>query len=496
MKKKLIVLCLLLLGAEVYAQQVYKGQLDITDKDLSVSKGKLHVGMSVNYENLQLSSNESLTLTPLLKSEKCVLELPPMVVNGCIRQRVYHRKQVLSSKQRSRLKPASASSAPAVVAKNNRKKVRQLAYNIQVPYLDWMEGASLVLRTSECGCNGKPAGIYEDKIAEGVKMSRLHTSSIGTDIDSCYLALTNIVPLVDGEDTLHVQKGCIPYWGSNGLDQLSTGKQDYEICFRLREAIHSLEHQSGLTVTRLKVMGYGSPEGDYRKNEKVSLRRALALKDYLRENYVAGNVPFEVNWVAEDWDSIRTLVRDSNMPLRQAVADIINTVDLTKGRERTLLKLADGAPYKYLVEYIFPKVRRVEYSIDYVQHHLGTAEGRRLFEMGSRSLKLSEFFAVAMSYPKGSNEYNDAFDLAARLFPDSPEAAINAAAVALSKRDVKKARAYLEKYATLPLAYNNMGILYLLEGNRDKAEVYLQMAAANGVKEARQALTYLRKQVK
>ena len=99
-----------------------------------------------------------------------------------------------------------------------------------------------------------------------------------------------------------------------------------------------------------------------------------------------------------------------------------------------------------------------------------------------------------MSYPKGSNEYNDAFDLAARLFPDSPEAAINAAAVALSKRDVKKARAYLEKYATLPLAYNNMGILYLLEGNRDKAEVYFQMAAAAGVGEAREALSFLRTQ--
>jgi tetratricopeptide (TPR) repeat protein len=192
--------------------------------------------------------------------------------------------------------------------------------------------------------------------------------------------------------------------------------------------------------------------------------------------------------MAEDWDSIRSLVQQSGMPLEHAVTDIISTVDLTKGRERVLMDLAGGTPYRYLQDRIFPRVRRVEYAISYSQHRLDTAEGRRLFELGSRSLKLSEFFNVAMSYPKGSNEYNDALDLAARLFPDSPEAAINAAGVALSKHDLKKAHAYLDRYATLPAAYNNMGILYLLEGNRDKAEVYLQMAAAAGVSEAKKAL--------
>ena len=109
-----------------------------------------------------------------------------------------------------------------------------------------------------------------------------------------------------------------------------------------------------------------------------------------------------------------------------------------------------------------------------------------------RALRLNEFFAVAGSYPAGSTEYNDVLDLAARLFPDSPEANINAAAVALSKKELSRARGYLERFATLPMAYNNMGILCLLEGNRDKAEVYLTMAAAAGVEQAVKALEKLR----
>ncbi len=493
MKKNLITLLLLLLNAGIvaYGQQAYQGQLNITDQRLSVSEGQLHVGLSINYEKLKLPSDESLTLIPVLKAGSETLELPSVQVNGLQKQKAYHRGQVLSSVSRSR--SAAGLAPPFLVVKDDPKSVRQLAYNTRVPYADWMKDATLLLRTRECGCNGKPAGVYEDKLADGIRPPQSRTSAMGANIDSRYLGLTNIVPLVDGEDTLHVLKGSIPFWGTSGLDKLSDSKQEYEIYFRVREAVRSLERQSGTSVTGLKITGYGAPRGNYRKNEKECSKHALALKDYLRENYVAGKVPIEVSWVAEDWDSIRALVSTSDMPLRDAVLDIVNTVDLNRGRERMLIDLADGTSYRYLVGRIFPRVKRVEYGISYTQHRLDTTGGRRLFEMGSRSLKLSEFFAVAMSYPKGSNEYNDAFDLAARLFPDSPGAAINAAAVALSKRDVKKARAYLEKYQTLPLAYNNMGILYLLEGNRDKAEVYLQMAAAAGVKEAKEALAYLRK---
>jgi len=492
MKKNPFTFWVLLLGfpCVLSAQQAYKGQLDVTNKRLTVSGGELQVGMNVNYERLKLPSDESVTLIPILKSGDHTIELPSLVVNGTVKQRAYHRSQVFKGRSRG------TANAPAIVVQNDRKKVKQLAYKANIPYSDWMKDASLILRTRECGCNGKAAGMFEDKIADGITFPQSHVASGRDGIDSRYLSLVNVVPLVDGEDTLHTLKGVIPFVGTGGIERLSDDKQDYEIYFRLREAARSLEKENGVALTKLKVIGYGSPQGNYRKNEKNASMRALALKDYLRANYVVNKVPLEVNWVAEDWDSIRTLVDRSDMPLRQAVADIINTIDLTKGRERMLINLGDGSPYRYLVGRIFPSVKRVEYSINYTQHRLDTAEGRRLFEMGSRSLKLSEFFAVAMSYPKGSNEYNDAFDLAARLFPDSPEAAINAASVALSKRDVKKARTYLEKYATLPLAYNNMGILYLLEGNRDKAEVYLQMAAAAGVKEAVESLANLRGETK
>ena len=181
------------------------------------------------------------------------------------------------------------------------------------------------------------------------------------------------------------------------------------------------------------------------------------------------------------------------MMLRDATLDLIDNVEVAKGRERMLMSLADGKPYKYLVEKVFPAVMRVGYRIEYTRKPLDAAESLQLLRSGrQRALRLNEFFAVADSYPAGSTEYNDVLDLAARLFPDSPEANINAAAVALSKKELSKARGYLERFATLPIAYNNMGILCLLEGNRDKAEVYLTMAAATGVEQAVKALGKLK----
>ena len=101
-------------------------------------------------------------------------------------------------------------------------------------------------------------------------------------------------------------------------------------------------------------------------------------------------------------------------------------------------------------------------------------------------------FALANSYTPGSAEFNDIYDLAARLFPNCPEANINAAAVALSKRDTRKARSYLSRFSTRQTAFNNMGVLCMLEGNREKAELYLEMAAAAGVERASEVLEELR----
>jgi Flp pilus assembly protein TadD len=103
-------------------------------------------------------------------------------------------------------------------------------------------------------------------------------------------------------------------------------------------------------------------------------------------------------------------------------------------------------------------------------------------------VSLQNLYVSAQRFAKGSRDSNDLIDLSARLFPNSPEAAINAAGVALMGGNLELAGRYLAPYHTDSRAYCNLGVYYLLCGNRQRADVYLQMARAQGVAEAANAL--------
>lgn len=474
------------------AQEFYRGEMFVTGQRFSLKDNHLNVDISVDFEGLAMPADESLTMTPILINGENEQELPAVLINGAEKQRVYQREQAFSKSR----KPAPI---PAVVIRNDAATSRSFRYQVTVPYQQWMKDAVLIIRSQECACHGKKGNVYEDKIADGLHLPKARTSVWDEATDKKYLSWVNFIEPAPDKDTLHTVTGSIPYFEQDKqkkeerqLGELSEEKQNFEIYYRLRDALRGVRQEAGTELAKVKVTGYGAPVGNLKKNEANALIRALKLKEYLRENRLTAGAPLEVVWIPEDWDSIGTLVRESDMMLREATLDLINNVDISKGRERMLMNLADGKPYKYLAEKVFPGVMRVDYEIEYTRKPLDAAESLRLFRTGGqRALRLNEFFAVAGSYPKGSTEYNDVLDLAARLFPDSPEANINAAAVALTKGDTGRARQYLERFATLPMAYNNMGILCLLEGNRDKAEVYLTMAAAAGVEQAKKALIEL-----
>ena len=228
---------------------------------------------------------------------------------------MYERTRVLGGASDTR---NGRNSTPSVVLKNDRKASRRFTYKVTVPFREWMAQADLMLHTEECGCNGREAATYDDRIASGILLPEVEVPGLEKSVDVRCLSWVNFIPA-------------------------SLDSADY----------------------RLPANG-------------------------------------------------------------------------------------DGC--------ITPEC----------------------------------LFALANSYTPGSAEFNDIYDLAARLFPVCPEANINAAAVALSKRDTRKARSYLSRFSTRQTAFNNMGVLCMLEGNREKAELYLEMAAAAGVERASEVLEELR----
>jgi len=483
---------LLLFGSIIVAQDVYKGQIAVSGQHFSQKDNQLQIEMDINYEGLKIDSNESLTLTPYLQGVDQRLELPSVLINGVQEQKAYNRSEVLD-KGKTSPGTGKTSGMPVIVLRHDRMKVHNFNYKIEVPFKEWMNESSLYVESEECGCNGKTAHTFQDRISEELKISHPRTSVITTEIDRKVLSWIDILSAPKETETDLSVTGSIPLNNARLFRGNSRRKLNHEVYYKLLEAVRGVRQMNGVTVTDIVVTGYSSPIGDLAKNERKALNRSLSLKEYLYETGIAGKSTLTVRWMAEDWDSITSLVRGSDMMLRESVLDLIRNIDVSKGRETMLRELANGEPYRYLANTIFPQVRRVDYTISFSRQAAGIEDSKLLIRNRPEMLTLGEFFALAATYPKGSTEYNDVFDLAARLFPDSPEANINAAAVALTRRDTERAHKYLERFSTLPQASCNMGILYLLEGNREKAEVYLELAKAAGVKQAAGALEYLKK---
>jgi len=152
--------------------------------------------------------------------------------------------------------------------------------------------------------------------------------------------------------------------------------------------------------------------------------------------------------------------------LKQEILSIIdkdeNDFDVKEGRIKAL---DGGKAYATLLQDCYPALRHSDYTVRYVVRGFNVEEAKQIIKTRPQQLSLQEMYLVAQTYKKGSNEFNEVFDVAVRMFPDDPTANINAAAIELQRGDLQQAARYLEKAdAQASATLNNRGVLKLLQG--------------------------------
>ncbi len=134
----------------------------------------------------------------------------------------------------------------------------------------------------------------------------------------------------------------------------------------LSRFVERMRRDTTIVIHDIRIIGYCSIEGTAAYNNKLSYERAQGVADYFMQRYPQLSELLHVEGRGEDWDGLLVaLSKVPNLAERTYIEYIVRNVGVYEGRERMLMELSGGVPYRRLMVEVFPQLRRIECSIDY-----------------------------------------------------------------------------------------------------------------------------------
>lgn len=467
-------------GAVAQNNPARRGNIVVQMNELAQRGDSLYVDMALTTEGRNVPSRISADFTPVLISGDSSLALPRISVMGRNSYKNYRRSQALMGRKE---RAAYAASAPYSVIRDY-KGSRQVDYRLAVPYEPWMSSAWLNLQKNDCGC-GESHVTDVRMLANKVDLEQV----IVIERYRIEPHLAYVKPEAEAVKRRAEQ-------GEAFLD-FAVGKTDIDPDFgrnaveleKIRRMIGLVHDDKDVTINRISIAGYASPEGSLALNERLSQGRANALRSYLQARYP--DIPkalYAVYFGGENWDDLVRAVEASDMPDRQAVLDIIGSYSITAGRESRLMALKGGTPWRYMLREMFPALRKVTVAVDYDVRNFDAEEAKEVVKTRPQNLSLNEMYLVANTYEPGSRNFNDLFETAVRMYPENTTANINAALAALERKDFVGAENYLSNIppgTPVPEYDNARGLLLMMrDQDYDRAVPCFEAARDAGLEAA------------
>ena len=109
-----------------------------------------------------------------------------------------------------------------------------------------------------------------------------------------------------------------------------------------------------------------------------------------------------------------------------------------------------------------------------------------------QKLSLNEMYIAAQGLEPGSEEYNEVFETAVRMFPSEPVANLNAANAAMQRGDLVGAGRYLERAGEGAEAVYARGVLAALSGDYASGITLMEQAMGQGLSVDEEILEHVR----
>lgn len=428
----------------------------------------LAVDMELDIDSLEVESNRAVLLTPRLVNGTDSLDLPSVGIYGR-RRYYYYLRNGMGSISGETETVYRASERPDMVEYGNLAE-----------YRDWMDGATLKFHRSDWGCCHGLLAEYD-----GV---------VGRHHEAFFPELVFVQPEAEMKRRSLSGSAYIDFPVDKTVIYPDYRRNTVELG-KIEATIDSVRGDKDVTITRVWLKGFASPESPYRHNTDLAIGRTAALKKHIGQLYSFKDSTIVTDYEPEDWAGLRRYVEQSNIDHREEILTLIDS-GLEPDAKEAKIKRTYPQEYRFMLQNFYPALRHTDYRIDYNIRNFSAEEIAHILAEQPQKLSLNEFYLVAGKYEPGTEEFTDVFQTAVRMYPNDETANLNAANAAIRRDDFAAARRYLDKAGDSAEAVYARGALAIREKDYDTAREYLAKAKEMGLEMAGKTLDELNERQK
>ena len=469
MKKLILPICIAALALNAAAQPSIKltgtkknqaTQIAVDNFEVAQANQKTVVTMDFVLDSMKVKSARYRAFTPILRSKDGSQQqrMKSLLVTGRVQDIIFERDGI---------DPLYADNYEAV--RRDKNEPQRFNYTDVVDRQPWHKGAEVWLECDLCGCG-------DTLKSEQALLGRLKADPVFHFVD--------IVPPV-AKKVRNLRGTAFINFVVDRWEMKPDYMNNRRELRKITDTLDVMTADPNISVKLIKIHGWASPESPYEHNRMLATNRAQALTDYVRQTY---NLPASVfaapEATPENWVGLREAVEQLStdiLPHRAEILDIIDDNSLEPDTKEWRIKLRYQQDYQYLLKNVYPHLRRSDYEINFEYKEFTLNEAKEIYKTKPYQLSVRELWDVANTFEPGSDDYNRAIQTAVNLYPESAEAAINLANIALRQNDVLKAETLLQHAGDSAEADNARAILYMKQGKLAEAEVALDRAEKKGI---------------
>lgn len=423
---------------------IRNAEAEVENASLQREGTKMSASVTLDFSKVKMGRNDAVIYQPVIVNGNDSIVMNGVGIYGRTREYQLMRKNEYPITGKDEL-----------TLRNGHAKTPVILEEVY-PYEEWMNGSRMYLKRTEYGCAG-----CGDMIVDANELAEYHEEIYVPDFQFAEAIAETI-------KTRELSGRAFVDFPVNQTVIYPDYRNNYVELGKILATIDSVKNDKDITVTSISIKGFASPEGSYENNIRLAKGRTEALTAYVQNLYRFPQGFIKTSYEPEDWEGLREWVYSSNIDHKWGILQIIDS-DLAPDPKNTKIQTTYPLEYRFLLDNVYPGLRHSDYKIEYqIRQFTDVAEIAEVIKTAPQKLNLNEMYVLAGSLEPGSDEYNEVFEIAVRMYPDDETANINAANSAMMRGDLVSAEKYLQKAGNSDKAIHAREILEKLKEINNK----------------------------